>query len=88
MKKTREEYIEEYSQLGNTAIPIAIYDVGEKLANEIRTIGYDLDCSISKNLEIISSTVKYSSQAFQYVCSNLTDSHHGVFLYLKNFLRK
>jgi len=70
MKKTREEYIEEYSQLGNTAIPIAIYDVGEKLANEIRTIGY------SFNLEVRS------------VSMNLTDSYHGVFLYLKNFLRK
>ena len=40
MKKTREELIEEYSQLGNAAIPIAIYDVGEKLREQISEVGY------------------------------------------------
>ncbi len=86
--KTREQLIEEYSQLGNAAIPIAIYDVGEKLAETITTIGYNFNLSIERNLETISSGVKWSAQTFQGVCSELTNSYSGIFLHVRNFFRK
>lgn len=86
--KTREQLIEEYSQLGNAAIPIAIYDVGEKLAREIASVGYNFTFKIGTQLESAVSTFKYSSQSFQSVCGKLTDSYDGVFLHVRNFFRK
>lgn len=88
MKKTREEYIEEYSQLGNAAIPIAIYDVGEKLREQISEIGYAFNSEVRKSLYETKESIKDSCNAIRSVSNNLTDSYHGVFLYLKNFLRK
>lgn len=88
MKKTREEYIEEYSQLGNAAIPIAIYDVGEKLREQISEVGYAFNSEVRKNLYETKENIKYACSAICSISNNLTDSYQGVFLYLKNFLRK
>lgn len=86
--KTREQLIEEYSQLGNAAIPIAIYDVGERLTRAIASAAYDLTFKINTQLESAVSTFKYSSQSFQSVCGKLTDSYDGVFFHVRNFFRK
>lgn len=86
--KTREEYIEEYSQLGNAAIPIAIYDVGEKIRKELSNIGYNLTSDFRKNLYEGKESIKDACNAIRSVSSNLTDSYDGVFLYLKKFLKK
>lgn len=88
MRKTREELIEEYSQLGNAAIPIAIYDVGEKLGAHISEIGYTFNLEVRKTLSETKESIKHTCIAIQSVSMNLTDSYNGVFLYLKNFLRK
>ena len=86
--KTREQLIEEYSQLGNAAIPIAIYDVGEKLAREIASIGYDFNSEIRKNLFGAKESVKDACNAVRSIERELTDSYKGVFLHVRNFLRK
>ena len=86
--KTREQLIEEYSQLGNAAIPIAIYDVGEKLAREIASIGYDFNLEIRKNLFELKESIKNACNAIRSVESELTNPHSGVLLHVRNFFRK
>lgn len=82
--KTREQYIEEYSALGNAAIPIAIYDVGKNLAWELERIGNSLEYEIKTNLKDAVSTFKYASQAFQSVCHKIIDSYDGPLFHFKN----
>ena len=86
--KTREQLIEEYSQLGNAAIPIAIYDVGERLVETIGTIGYNFNLAIKTRFEDITDQFRYASQDFRSVCSELTNSHNSVLLHVRNFFRK
>ncbi len=86
--KTREQYIEEYTQLGNAAIPIAIHDVGEKLREQFSEIGHAFNSEARKTLYETKENIKYACSAICSISNNLTDSYHGVFLYLKNFLRK
>lgn len=86
--KTREQYIEEYSQLGNAAIPIAIYDVGEKLTTEISSIGYNFNLEVRKNLYEIKESIRNACNAIRSVESELTNSHSGVLFHVRNFLRK
>ncbi len=86
--KTREQYIEEYSTLGNAAIPIAIYDVGEKLTTEISNIGYNFNLEVRKNLYEIKESIRNACNAIRSVESDLTNSHSGVLLHVRNFFRK
>ena len=75
--KTREQYIEEYFQLGNAAIPIAIYDVGENIKDILRDVGNSLVYEIKLPL-------RDAVKSFGYVCSKITDSYDGPFYHFKN----
>jgi len=82
--KTREQYIEEYSTLGNAAVPIAIYDVGQELVYEVKRIGNSLTYEVKTNLEDAIFSFKYASQAFQSVCHKIVDSYDGPLFHFKN----
>lgn len=82
--KTREQYIEEYSTLGNAAVPIAIYDVGQELVYEVKRIGNSLTYEVKTKLEDAIFSFKYASQAFQSVCHKIVDSYDGPLFHFKN----
>ncbi len=84
--KTREQYIEEYSQLGNAAIPIAIYDVGENITDVVRDVGNSLVYEIKLPLRDAVKSFSYALESFRSVCSKITDSYDGPLYHFKNTL--
>lgn len=84
--KTREQYIEEYSQLGNAAIPIAIYDVGENVKDVLRDVGNSLVYEIKLPLRDAATSISYSLEYFRSVCIKITDSYDGPLIHFKNTL--